>query len=145
MTTNITFFPLGDEFLRAYPSYDDDRITYVALYPVRMFRLKTSLLDEIIEKTLKTTEQSVKKELDDSYQFDFTAHVGGSGQFNYILNEELGKLYKSGDLLLAAPVANNTGNELNTLFDRQAFLTTCDGYTIFNPGFIPLAASGAFH
>ncbi len=135
MSSNITQFPLMEEYLRAYPIADDGKINFASIYPLRQFRVLTSDLAPVITNAIAESNKV----------FDIEDTSVASQSLNYHINAGVVRLVKEGKVIAAEKFQYMVTNQLNACFDNHGIVTTCDGYTVFNPGKIPLSPSPQTH
>lgn len=135
MSSNITQFPLMEEYLRAYPVAIDGKVQSATLYPLRQFRVPTS---EIIAVITHALEESNK-------MFDGEDGTTASQSLNYHINAGVIRLIDEGKVIVADKFQGMVTNHLNAAFNGRGIVETCDGYTVFNPGHIPPTPSPRYH
>ena len=135
MSSNITQFPLMEEYLRAYPIAEDGKINFASIYPLRQFRVLTSDLAPVITNAIAESNKVFNVE-DTSL---------ASQTLNYLINAGVVQLMKEGKVIAAEKFQYAFTNHLNACFDNHGMVVTCDGYTVFNPGKLPLSPSPQTH
>lgn len=135
MSSNITQFPLMEEYLRAYPIADDGKINFASIYPLRQFRVLTSDLAPIITNAIAESNKV----------FNVEDTSMASQALNFHINAGVVRLMEEGKVIAAEKFQHVLTNQLNACFDNHGIVTTCDGYTVFNPGKIPLSPSPQTH
>lgn len=135
MSSNITQFPLMEEYLRAYPIAEDGKINFASIYPLRQFRVLTSDLAPIITNAIAESNKV----------FNIEDTSMASQALNFHINAGVVRLMEEGKVIAAEKFQHVLTNQLNACFDNHGIVTTCDGYTVFNPGKIPLSPSPQTH
>lgn len=135
MSSNITQFPLMEEYLRAYPIAEDGKINFASIYPLRQFRVLTSDLAPIITNAIAESNKV----------FNVEDTSMASQALNFHINAGVVRLMEEGKVIAAEKFQHVLTNQLNACFDNHVIVTTCDGYTVFNPGKIPLSPSPQTH
>lgn len=135
MSSNITQFPLMEEYLRAYPIAEDGKINFASIYPLRQFRVLTSDLAPIITNAIAESNKV----------FGVEDTSAASQVLNFHINAGVVRLMEEGKVIAAEKFQHVLTNQLNACFDNHGIVTTCDGYTVFNPGKIPLSPSPQTH
>lgn len=135
MSSNITQFPLMEEYLRAYPIAEDGKINFASIYPLRQFRVLTSDLAPIITNAIAESNKV----------FNVEDTSMASQALNFHINAGVVRLMEEGKVIAAEKFQHVLTNQLNACFDNHGIVTTCDGYTVFNPGKIPLSPSPQTH
>ena len=135
MSSNITQFPLMDEYLRAYPVIVDGKIQSASLHPMRQFRVRTDDITAVVTQAIAESNKV----------FNVEDTARGSQALNHLINVGVNRLVDEGKVFAADKFQHVLTNQLNACFDNHGIVTTCDGYTVFNPGKIPLSPSPQTH
>lgn len=134
MTVN-TQFPVIEEYARVFPHDNGEKVVNVIFYPMCCFRVPTEELFAITQKVLKEVNQG----------FDETRPDYMRSWVNHRINQELAKLDESGILIQAEDSYAMPPAQYIVLCNGAAVVTTCDGYTMFNPAMIPPTPSEHMH
>lgn len=127
MSSNITQFPIMEEYLRAYPIAMDGKVQSASLYPLRQFRVPTEEIMAVIKHALDESNKV----------FDAEDGMSASQTLNYHINAGVVRLIEEGKAITADKFVCALTNPLNDAFNGRGIVETCDGYTVFNPGHIP--------
>lgn len=136
MSSNITHFPIIEEYLRVYPIAVDGKIHSASLYPLRQFRVLTDEIVSIIEKAIVKSNKVFGNNLENS--------LIAAQSLNHHVNVGLIQLASEGKIFTAEKFQRLITNPMNELFDNNGIVETCDGYTVFNPGHIPPTPSNRY-
>jgi hypothetical protein len=135
MSANITHFPLIEEYLRVYPIAVDGKIDSASIYPVKQFRAITTDFLVVIKQSIIESNKALNAG-------DMTSAVHS---LNHHVNTGIAKLLSEGRVVSAEKFQHVVTNMMNELFDDRGIVTTCDGYTVFNPGHIPPTPSSYYN
>lgn len=134
MSSNITQFPIMEEYLRAYPIAMDGKIQSASLYPLRQFRVPTDEIMTVINQAIDVSNKV----------FDIEDFTIASQTLNHYINAGIVRLVDEGKAITADRFMNIVTNQLNEAFNGRGIVETCDGYTVFNPGHIPPTPSARY-
>ena len=135
MSSNITQFPLMDEYLRAYPVTVDGKIQSASLHPMRQFRVRTDDITAVVTQAIAESNKV----------FNVEDTACGSQTLNHLINVGVNRLVDERKVIAADKFQHVITNQLNACFDGNGIVETCDGYTVFNPGYIPPTPSPKYH
>lgn len=137
MSSNVTQFPLTEEYIRVFPVIDvsDGTIQGCMSYPIRQFKVPQDEMSEVFKNAvleINKTHSDGESELIVQLLNQFI-----NAGVEQIINEGRGSsAEKFNDLLI---------NDMNDVFDNMPVVATCDGYFVFNPGIIPPSPSPHRH
>lgn len=134
MSANITQMPTMQEYIRAYPVFDGDKLAEISLFPMLPFRVATFEFGELLHATFDSVDKIVDP---DEYQC-------ASQLLNHKLNVGIIQLELDGKVFAGQKMHGNISG-LNALYDRSCFVITADGYTVFNPVYMPPTPSKETH
>lgn len=137
MSSNITQMPVITEFVRAYPTFlDENTLGTVSLHAMMPFRVLTdSLLD-----LLKTTMDYASEAIENDYHLKAAV-----GLINFQINSGLASLKDEGKVIVGEIPEGLMASYYLPLYDYETTIATCDGYTVFNSGYIPPTPSSEMH
>lgn len=135
MSSNITQFPVMEEYLRAYPIAVDGRVALASIYPLRQFRVPTKEFAAVVDHAITESNKV----------FDADKMSAASQTLNHHINAGMVRLMNEGKMIAAEKFQGVVTNLLNEYFDDRGVVVTCDGYTVFNPGHIPPTGSPRYH
>lgn len=127
MSSNITQFPLMEEYLRAYPVAVDGKICSASLFALRQFRVPTDDITDVITQAIAESNKV----------YNIEDQTCASQALNYHINAGVVRLMDEGKVIAADKFHHMITNSLNHEFGGRGIIETCDGYTVFNPGHIP--------
>lgn len=121
--------PIFTEFVRAYPSFEEDGISGIVVFPMRPFRVLTSELDQLMDASLNVVK---KKYSDHDRDAEMVSQL-----LNLNFNTELAQLERQGKVIASTMPTNLVTNRFFPAYDNRNMVKTCDGYTVFNPAVQP--------